>query len=68
MLTFICKECKFEVFYTCGEGLCGQSGGRNSYQHGTPQVIIEPCQKCIGRVREEGYNVGYQEGQESIDA
>jgi len=43
----------FEVFCSCGEGLCGQSTGRQSRHRGQPQVVVEPCKRCLENARDE---------------
>ena len=44
---------EFEVWCSCGNGLCNQTrdvkGG----------IEIEPCEKCLDRVHSEGYDEGY---------
>jgi len=45
---------EFEVYCSCGEGLCAQSEGKNG-GHG-PSVTVEPCSKCLERAKEEGYD------------
>lgn len=46
---------EFEIWCSCGEGLCNQAteirGG----------ISVEPCEKCIERARDEGYNDGYND-------
>ena len=44
---------EFEVYCSCGEGLCHQSSSRESRNRGMPQVVVEPCQKCLDDVRQE---------------
>lgn len=40
-------EVAFEVICECGNGLCGQT--RTSTRRGMPQVIVDPCEKCLER-------------------
>lgn len=37
----------FEVFCTCGNGICNKSETRKSRVRGEPQVVVEPCEICI---------------------
>lgn len=46
-------EVSFEVFCSCGAGLCGQSEGRQSRQRNEPQVVVEPCKDCLQAARAE---------------
>ena len=51
---------EFEVWCSCGEGLCGQTTtklGRSG-----PEIVIEPCSKCKDLAYKTGYNKGYDEG------
>lgn len=47
---------EFEVWCSCGNGLCNQSkeikGG----------ITVEPCEKCLEKAREDGRDSGYNEG------
>jgi len=45
-------EVEFEVFCSCGEGLCSQSEGSSG--RGGPRVTVEPCEKCKDAAYEEG--------------
>ena len=53
---------EFEVYCSCGEGLCGQSIGDNG--HRGPRVTVEPCPKCLEMARGEGYDKGHEDAQE----
>ena len=56
---------EFEVWCSCGNGLCNQTkdvkGG----------IAVEPCEKCLDRVSEkanvEGYDEGYDRGYNDRD-
>jgi hypothetical protein len=48
----------FEVFCSCGNGLCNQSETRSSRHRGTPQVVVEPCEKCLASARTDGATEG----------
>jgi len=44
---------EFEVYCSCGNGLCGNSTeGANRYSQ---YITIEPCEKCKDNSYEEGY-------------
>ena len=43
----------FEVFCSCGAGLCNQSEVRISRRRQSRQVVVEPCEKCLDRAAEE---------------
>jgi len=49
----------FEVFCSCGEGLCDQSTGSNKRG---PRVTVEPCQKCLQKEYDAGVEEGYKKG------
>jgi deoxycytidylate deaminase len=49
---------EFEVFCSCGNGLCNQSDGGNSNRRGTPYVTVEPCKKCIELAKSDGFDEG----------
>jgi len=55
-------EVEFEVFCSCGEGICNQSEGRQSRHRGMPQVVVEPCPKCMEAAKEAGREDGYDQG------
>jgi hypothetical protein len=57
-------DVEFEVFCSCGEGLCNQSETRTSRNRNTLQVVVEPCQRCLDRIKNEGYQNGYDDGRE----
>ena len=60
------------VYCSCGEHLCNQSeydAGKSSANRGTPCLVVEPCEKCKERARDEGYEEGYRDaGREARDA
>lgn len=52
----------FEVFCArCNAGLCNQSDTRTSYRRRLPQVLVEPCEKCLERATEEAANKVHDE-------
>lgn len=53
----------FEVFCAkCGEGLCNQSTTGQTPRRSQNYVQVSPCEKCLGREREDGYSEGYEKG------
>ena len=52
---------EFEVWCSCGNGLCNQTtevrGG----------ICVEPCEKCLEKARDEGYDNGYSECEVEYD-
>ena len=57
-------ELEFEVYCSCGEGLCrqtneGRTGGRDM-----PFITVQPCEKCITKAHQEGYDQGHDKGYE----
>jgi hypothetical protein len=53
---------EFEVYCSCGEGLCMQSEARASRTRGMPQVVVQPCEKCLKTERDKGEESGYEKG------
>jgi len=52
----------FEVHCSCGAGLCARS--RVSYNRGFPQVEVEPCEKCLAKAEDKGFDSGYDKALE----
>lgn len=51
---------KFEVFCSCGEGLCAQTTvGEN---RSGPTITVEPCAKCLEQAKDDGEQKGYDNG------
>jgi len=45
-------DLEFEVYCSCGGGLCNQSDtNKNGHSH---YVTVEPCESCIDDAKEEG--------------
>ena len=53
-------ELEFEVFCSCGEGLCNNS--REGHNRHSQYITVEPCQKCLDRSYEDGVDDGYEKG------
>jgi len=47
----------FEVHCSRGAGLCATS--RVSYSRGCPQVEVEPCEICLEKAENKGFDKGY---------
>lgn len=43
---------EFEIWCSCGEGLCRQSSLKDT------SFTIEPCESCLKKAREEGFEEG----------
>jgi len=59
-------DVEFEVFCSCGEGLCNQSVASN-----TPRglfVTVEPCEKCKTASYDEGYDKGYADAEKEKES
>ena len=50
-----------EIWCSCGEGLCSQSEANTQF-HQDPHIVVEPCEKCLAREKEEGYEAGFKDG------
>ena len=48
---------EIEVFCSCGHGLCGPSKGGIG-RRGIPYVTVEPCERCLTKAKDEGYDEG----------
>ena len=55
---------EFEVYCNCGNGLCNQSNGGNNSKY--PYVTVEPCEKCMGKEFDSGYEKGFQEAENML--
>ena len=60
-------DVEFEVFCSCGEGLCNVSETRVSRNRSVPQVVVEPCSKCVDKAKNSGYDEGYKTGQKDME-
>lgn len=49
-------ECEFEVWCSCGYGLCNLTSNCKG------GIKVEPCPKCIEAARKEGHEEGLEEG------
>lgn len=55
-------EISIEVYCSCGNGLCNQTTCK---KYGV--ITIEPCEDCLQKAKEEGYNAGAHDGQNERD-
>ena len=60
-------EVEFEVFCSCGNGLCGQTETRTSNRRGYPQAVVEPCPHCLQNARDEAAEEARDQMQMRID-
>jgi len=51
-------ELEFEVFCSCGAGLCGNS--QEGHSRHSQYITVEPCQNCLDQKYEEGVDHGYE--------
>lgn len=51
-------ELEFEVYCSCGEGLCNNS--REGSNKHSQYIEVEPCQRCLDARYEEGVDDGYE--------
>lgn len=66
-----CPECEtdntievdFEVWCSCGNGLCNSSTVGYTSRRGQPYITVKPCDKCL----QEAMNVKEEELSEDID-
>lgn len=58
-------ELEFEVYCTCGAGLCNNTKeGRNRHsQH----ITVEPCEHCMSKEYDRGHDDGYEAGQDDSE-
>ena len=52
-------EVEFEVFCSCGAGLCNNATeGKNRHSQ---YITVEPCSNCLDSSHEEGREEGYEQ-------
>lgn len=55
-------DVEFEVFCdSCGAGLCRQTRENNSGGRGL-SISVEPCERCLTKANDSGYEKGYEQG------
>ena len=54
---------KFEVFCTCGNGLCQQTSDISQSKRGLA-IEVDACPLCLKKSKEEGYKEWREEGYE----
>lgn len=47
----VVTDLEFEVYCTCGAGLCGNATPRISRLRKMPQIVIAPCEECLKAAR-----------------
>ena len=55
-------DVEFEVFCACGNALCSNTTTRNSRSRNIPQAVVEPCDRCLAKAKDEGDDEGYNRG------
>lgn len=60
-------DVEFEVFCSCGNGMCGVTETRESRYRKQPQAVVEPCPKCMEEARKEAADEVRDEMQARID-
>ena len=56
-------ELEFEVFCTCGKGLCPQASTGETPGRRMPYVTVAPCEDCLDNAKTDGHEEGYKEGE-----
>lgn len=62
---FTC-DVEFEVYCSCGEGICHLSKGGNTPGRGEPFVEVEPCDTCMTKARDEANVETWDEANKKI--
>lgn len=57
-------EVEFDVWCSCGSGLDRGVSVEPGNSKRLAQVTIEPCENCLAKARDEGYNDGSDESNE----
>lgn len=63
-------EFEFEVWCSCGEGLCNQTENGapfSRYRARGPAITVSPCEKCLQKARDEAFEEGKEEAREEFD-
>lgn len=59
-------DVEFEVYCSCGAGICHQSFGANTPGRGEPYVDVSPCDTCLDNARNEANVEAWAEANEII--
>lgn len=57
---------EFEVYCSCGKGLCNQTTEGRTRGRSMPFITVEPCLHCLSRAKIEGHEEGYDEAKEEV--
>lgn len=59
-------EVEFDVYCSCGTALCNdaETVDHVRYREGR-KLTVGPCESCLEKARDEGYEKGYDEGHEA---
>ncbi len=60
-------DVEFEVFCSCGNGMCSATETRESRHRRYPQAVVEPCPKCLEEARRDAADEAREEMQKRID-
>lgn len=55
-------EFEFEVYCSCGAGLCQQTTEGRTTGRDMAFITVEPCEKCKSGAYDEGHAEGYDQG------
>lgn len=56
-------EIEVEVFCAkCGSSLCNQTESTEAYNRGQKCFRVDPCESCLKKAEDDGYEKGYEEG------
>lgn len=53
---------EFDVYCSCGNGLCNQTEVKAPDRGFLWTVTIVPCEVCLDDAKEEGHSAGFDEG------
>ena len=61
-------EVEFEAYCgQCGAGICGNVSTRTSRTRAVPQLVIEPCRRCIEAAAEGATDAAHASDRKEID-
>ena len=56
-------DVNIELYCSCGNGLCNQATATHTRNRNEPMFEIEPCQICLDKAEDAGYEKGYAEAE-----
>jgi hypothetical protein len=60
-------DVEFEVYCTCGEGMCNRTDVRDSRSRKMPQIIVDACPECLEKAKAQGAHELEEAMQDKID-